>query len=44
MKATKSTKPNFGQKPPLSRTKVWGFFEIDQFWSMGGMGLIPWSS
>jgi hypothetical protein len=27
LKATKSTKPDFGQKPPMSRTKVWGFSE-----------------
>jgi hypothetical protein len=25
MKATKSTKPDFGQKPPISRTRVWDF-------------------
>jgi hypothetical protein len=27
LKATKSTKPDFGQKPPMSRTRVWGFSE-----------------
>jgi hypothetical protein len=25
MEASKSTKPDFGQKPPISKTKVWGF-------------------
>jgi hypothetical protein len=31
MKATKSTKPDFGQKPPLPRIRVWGFSKSINF-------------
>jgi hypothetical protein len=31
MKATKSTKPDLGQKPPMSRIRVWGFSKSINF-------------
>jgi hypothetical protein len=40
MKVTKSKKPNFGQNPK-NQELGFGIFEIDQFWLMDGMGLVP---